>query len=62
MAETKKGSNPYFLTGAGGVLQSMIFGFGGFDITEKGIIKIKSAIPKQWKSVTIKVKGGNVGV
>lgn len=31
-AETKGGNNPYFLTGAGGVLQSVIFGFGGFKI------------------------------
>lgn len=33
-AETKGGSNPYFLTGAGGVLQSLVFGFGGYDITD----------------------------
>lgn len=32
-AETKGGTNPYFLTGAGGVIQSMVFGFGGYDIT-----------------------------
>ena len=32
-AETKDGNNPYFMTGAGGVIQSMVFGFGGYDIT-----------------------------
>lgn len=32
-AETKGGTNPYFLTGAGGVIQSLVFGFGGYDIT-----------------------------
>lgn len=42
------------MTGAGGVLQSMIFGFGGYDITDNGLVKIEVAIPKQWKSVTIK--------
>lgn len=53
-AETKWGTNPYFLTGAGGVIQSMVFGFGGYDITDSGLKKIKTAIPKEWKSVTIK--------
>jgi hypothetical protein len=33
------------MTGAGGVLQSMIFGFGGWDITEKGLVKINSSLP-----------------
>ena len=52
-SETKGGTNPYFLTGAGGVLQSMIYGFGGLEITEKGMIKIATALPKEWKKVTI---------
>ena len=55
-AETKGGNNPYFLTGAGGVIQSMVFGFGGLDITDKGLVKISTAIPKEWTSVTIKTK------
>ena len=29
IAETKNGTNPYFATGAGGILQSLIMGFGG---------------------------------
>lgn len=45
-AETKGGNNPYFLTGAGGVLQSVIFGFGGFNIGEKGIYITNNSIPK----------------
>jgi trehalose/maltose hydrolase-like predicted phosphorylase len=53
-SETKGGSNPYFLTGAGGVLQSMIFGFGGFNIGEKGIYFTNNSIPAEWKKVTIK--------
>lgn len=36
------------------MIQSLVFGFGGYDITENGIVKIKSVIPKEWKSVTIK--------
>lgn len=53
IAETKGGTNPYFATGAGGILQSVLMGFGGLEITQQGIIQIKTALPKQWKSVTI---------
>ncbi|MFM9911645.1 MAG: glycoside hydrolase family 65 protein [Chitinophagaceae bacterium] len=53
IAETKGGTNPYFATGAGGIVQSLLMGFGGLEITPKGIIQIKSAIPKQWKSLII---------
>lgn len=53
IAETKGGTNPYFATGAGGIIQSLLMGFGGLDITEKGIMQVKSALPPNWKSVTI---------
>jgi trehalose/maltose hydrolase-like predicted phosphorylase len=53
IAETKGGTNPYFATGAGGVLQSVIMGFGGLDITPDGIRQIKTSLPKSWKSLTI---------
>ena len=53
IAETKGGTNPYFATGAGGIVQSILMGFGGLEITSKGITQIKSALPKQWKSLTI---------
>jgi len=53
IAETKGGTNPYFATGAGGVLQSMLMGFGGLDITGKGIIQIPSVLPLKWKSLKI---------
>ena len=53
IAETKGGTNPYFATGAGGIVQSILMGFGGLEITPKGITQVKSALPKQWKSLTI---------
>ena len=53
IAETKGGTNPYFATGAGGVLQSVLMGFGGIEITPKGIVQVKSVIPKSWKGLTI---------
>ena len=53
IAETKGGTNPYFATGAGGILQSVLMGFGGLEITPKGIIQLKSALPPNWKSLTL---------
>lgn len=53
IAETKGGTNPYFATGAGGILQSVLMGFGGIDITPKGITQIKSVLPKHWKKLTL---------
>jgi trehalose/maltose hydrolase-like predicted phosphorylase len=53
IAETKGGTNPYFATGAGGVLQSVLMGFGGLEITSKGIIQVKSVLPKHWKKLTV---------
>lgn len=57
IAETKGGTNPYFATGAGGIIQSVLMGFGGLEITPKGIIQVSSSLPKQWKSLTIKGVG-----
>jgi len=53
IAETKGGTNPYFSTGAGGIIQSLLMGFGGLDITSNGIVQIKTSLPKQWKSLTL---------
>lgn len=53
IAETKGGTNPYFATGAGGIVQAVLMGFGGLSITPKGIVQVKSTLPKGWKSLTI---------
>ena len=53
IAETKGGTNPYFATGAGGILQAVIMGFGGVEITPAGLTQVKSVLPKHWKSLTI---------
>ncbi|PWU01844.1 MAG: glycosyl hydrolase family 65 [Bacteroidetes bacterium] len=53
IAETATGNNPYFSTGAGGMIQSMLMGFGGLEITPKGITRVSSKIPAQWKRLTI---------
>ncbi|MCA0380803.1 MAG: glycoside hydrolase family 65 protein [Bacteroidetes bacterium] len=59
MAEFKGGTNPYFLTGAGGVLQAVLFGFGGLDITGKGVTQMPSTLPAHWKKLTISGVGKN---
>lgn len=57
LAETAGGTNPYFATGAGGMLQAVLFGFGGLEITDQGIVQHKGRLPKAWKSLTIKGVG-----
>ena len=53
IAETATGNNPYFATGAGGVLQALLNGFGGLDITLSGIVRLPTRLPSAWKSLTI---------
>ena len=53
LAETKGGGNPYFATGAGGMLQAVMMGFGGLEITSSGITQVKSVLPASWKKLTI---------
>lgn len=57
IAETKGGTNPYFATGAGGIVQSLLMGFGGLDITANGLVQLKSTLPAHWKSLTISGAG-----
>ena len=59
LAETAGGTNPYFATGAGGLLQAMLNGFGGLDITPKGIVQVKTKLPAAWKSLKITGVGIN---
>ncbi len=53
IAETKGGTNPYFATGAGGIVQSLLMGFGGLEITSTGITQIRSVLPPHWKKLTL---------
>lgn len=49
--------NPYFTTGAGGLLQAVINGFCGLELTDQGIVQLPSALPPHWKSLTVKGVG-----
>ncbi|HVB04433.1 MAG TPA: hypothetical protein VNE41_12025 [Chitinophagaceae bacterium] len=53
LAESAGGTNPYFATCAGGMLQSVLDGFGGLQITPNGIEQIKTNLPKIWKRLKI---------
>ncbi len=56
-AETATSGNPYFMTGAGGMLQAVLFGFGGLEITAEGLEQRNSVLPAPWKSLHIKTEG-----
>lgn len=53
LSETATANNSYFATGAGGLLQIVLFGFGGLYFTDQGIIQKDPILPKEWKSLTI---------
>lgn len=53
LAESAVSNNPYFATGAGGMLQAVLFGFAGLEWTDEGIQQGKSCLPPHWKSLTI---------
>lgn len=57
LAECAGATNPYFTTGAGGMLQCIINGFGGLELTPSGVKQLKSSLPSHWKSLTIKGVG-----
>ena len=53
LSESPASNNPYFATGAGGMLQAVINGFIGLRITDKGVEQVAPMLPEQWQSVTI---------
>jgi trehalose/maltose hydrolase-like predicted phosphorylase len=57
IAETAGGTNPYFATGAGGMLQAVLAGFGGIELTDDGIELVDTELPDSWESLTIKGVG-----
>lgn len=58
IAEFNGGTNPYFITGAGGSLQSLLFGFAGLDITDKGLVQVhKGNLPTGWTKLTLRRSG-----
>ena len=54
ISETRNGNNPYFITGAGGMLQAVMFGFGGLEINDDGVVEKGKKIPKEWSGLEIR--------
>jgi len=52
-SESANSNNPYFATGAGAMLQAILYGFGGVEQTDSGLKFNKGILPKQWKSLKI---------
>lgn len=59
LSETVNSNASYFATGAGGLLQAVLFGFGGLHITDSGIVQKNPILPKAWKKLTIKGIGAD---
>ncbi|MEM9261189.1 MAG: glycoside hydrolase family 65 protein, partial [Bacteroidota bacterium] len=48
-----RGVSPYFTTGAGGALQTILFGFGGLRLTDLGLERGEQCLPTAWKELLI---------
>lgn len=57
LSESPASNNLYFATGAGGMLQAVLYGFGGLELTDNGVEQRTPVLPKAWKSLTIKGVG-----
>jgi trehalose/maltose hydrolase-like predicted phosphorylase len=54
-SETASNNSGYFITGSAGFLQSLIYGFSGLRIDDKGLIEAYAPVlPSDWKSMTLK--------
>ena len=60
LSERSIANNSYFATGAGGMLQTVLFGFGGLYFTDQEIIQKNPILPKEWKSLIITGVGINM--
>jgi len=53
--ETARNNVGYFLTGSGGYLQSLIYGFSGLRIRESGLVEAYAPVlPASWTSLTLR--------
>ncbi|NDP27177.1 MAG: glycoside hydrolase family 65 protein [Flavobacterium sp.] len=57
ISEKPRKSASVFCTGYGGMLQTVLFGFAGMNINEKGLYQNKANLPSNWKKLTIKREG-----
>lgn len=57
LCETRINQVSPFLTGWGGLIQTVLFGFGGLKMTDKGLVQTTPNLPGHWKKLAVKVKG-----
>ncbi|MDA3867578.1 MAG: glycoside hydrolase family 65 protein [Salinivirgaceae bacterium] len=57
ISEKPRISGTVFCTGYGGMLQTIIYGFGGLKIGDNGLYQDKPNLPANWKKLTIKISG-----
>ena len=55
LSEMPKSKNPFFATAAGGMLQALLFGFGGLSITDQGVVQQEQVLPSAWNSLEITI-------
>jgi protein-glucosylgalactosylhydroxylysine glucosidase len=53
LSEYATNNGVYFTTGAAGLLQAMIYGFGGLEITPSGFIQKPTCLPAVWNKLTL---------
>lgn len=60
LSESPGNDHVYFVTGAGGLLQSLVFGFAGVDIDMEngGVKQCRSTLPESIRSITVKSPHG----
>ena len=52
--ETARNNAGYFITGSGGYLQSLLYGFSGLRIREDGLVAaFAPVLPARWRSLTL---------
>ena len=54
LSEVATSNFSYFATGAGGMLQTVLFGFGGLEITDEGIRQGRPILPEAWTKLTLR--------
>lgn len=53
LAETPSNNETYFMTAAGGLLQAILFGYAGLEITPTGLRQVPSTLPPSIRSITV---------
>ena len=53
--ETADNNVGYFMTGSGGYIQSLVYGFTGLRIRDAGLVEAYAPVlPESWKSLTLR--------